>query len=168
MEKFYSKVDLGNIPRTLSKGEYPLTSNIVIRRDLFNDIGGFRTDLGHVGNILIGGEDVELIDRIHASGQQIFYEPKAVVHHHIPEERQTRKWLIRRCYYGGTSTPILDDLKQVSLKEVFYNFRQAIILSTKACWFVLMKQPSQSMIYGCNSATRLGRAVGLVRLIHKL
>jgi len=167
MERFYSKVDLGDEARNLTAGEYPLTSNLAIRRELFDDLGGFRTDLGHVGNIPIGGEDVELIDRIHAIGKEIFYDPKAIIHHHVPKSRQLRKWLLRRCYYGGKSTPVLDNLKHVSIKEIFYNLRQTILFLFKTLWFMTKRQKKAVIENGCVSMINLGRAVGLICMLFK-
>lgn len=164
LEKFYSKVDLGNEARNLGLKEYPLTSNLAIRREFFDELEGFRTDLGHVGNIPIGGEDVELIDRIHAIGKKIYYEPKAVVYHHVPKSRQRRKWLLRRCYYGGRSTPILDNLKQVKVKEILYNIRLALLYLLRTLLSLIRNQERVVVENGCALAIKLGRAVGLIRL----
>jgi hypothetical protein len=46
-------------------GKYPLESNMIVRKDIYNAIGGFNTALpGVVGTLRIGGEGKELFYKI--------------------------------------------------------------------------------------------------------
>jgi GT2 family glycosyltransferase len=134
---------------------------------LFDEIGGFRTALGHVGNVPSGGDDVDLVRRLRSRGVEIFYEPKAVVYHHIPKIRQRRKWLLRRCYYGGMSTPILDNLKLVRIKDIFYNFRLALLFLLKSFLSLVGRQAVAVVENACQSAIYMGRIVGLIKMYFK-
>jgi glucosyl-dolichyl phosphate glucuronosyltransferase len=167
LEKFYSGVDFGPNARILTNEEYPLTANLAIRREMYDEIGGFRTALGHVGNMPSGGEDIDLLRRIRSNRADIFYEPKAVVYHHIPKTRQRRRWILKRCYAGGMSQPILDGLNSVSVKEIFYNIRLAVFYLLKASYFLIRNQEIAFVEYGGISMMRLGRAVGLIRIFLK-
>jgi glycosyltransferase involved in cell wall biosynthesis len=167
LERYYSSVEMGPNARILANGEYLLTSNLALHRIMFNELKGFRTDLGHVGNLESGGEDTELINRIRSSGGGIFYEPKAIVYHHIPKTRQRRRWIIARCYAAGLSQPILDDLNSIKVKDILYNLRLAISNLLFALYFLLRKQDSVFVERSSMSAIRLGRAVGLIHILLK-
>lgn len=164
LEKFYSGVDFGPNARILTNEEYPLTANLAVRRNLIEGLGGFQTALGHVGNMPSGGEDVDLIRRIRTSGAEIFYKPKAVVYHHIPKARQRRWWILKRCYAGGTSQPILDGLKSVKARDIFYNLRAAVSNLLKALFFLINNQDIAFVEYSGMSMLRLGRATALIQM----
>jgi glycosyltransferase involved in cell wall biosynthesis len=165
LEKLYSGVDFGPNSRFLTDIEYPLTANLAIRRALFDDVGGFRTNLGHVGNLPSGGEDIDLIRRIRSDGAGIYYEPRAVVYHSIPKARQRRRWILKRCYAGGISQPILDGLNSVSAKDIFYNFRMVAFYLLKSFFFLINRQQVAVVENGGISMARLGRVVGLIRIV---
>lgn len=107
-ETLYSKYDAGHRARLLKRGDYLLTTNVAFNREDLLRLGGFRTDLGHRDSQLLGGEDNEIFDRMISNGIQIWYEPKAVVFHWVPRERQTRRWLIKRVFWDGATQPLLD------------------------------------------------------------
>jgi glycosyltransferase involved in cell wall biosynthesis len=81
----------------------PFGANMAFRRDVFDRIGGFRTDLGPMGNSLIKGEDTEMARRAMTCGR-VVYSPDALVRHPVEPERQ-RKSYIRQWYfsYGRTN-----------------------------------------------------------------
>ena len=85
-EGLFSKVDRGPIPRLAEPDElYGL--NLSIRKDWFDRVGLFRTDLGRMGSSLISSGETELLDRIAAQGGKLLYEPGAVAGHHVAPER---------------------------------------------------------------------------------
>jgi hypothetical protein len=60
----------------------------------------FDPAIGHAGSLSMGGDEVFLTHRLAALGLQ-WYEPAAVAHHRIPEDRLDRDWLRRRFWQGG-------------------------------------------------------------------
>lgn len=80
-------------------GMYLISAGLAFRKEVFDRIGLFRGDLGRKGNSLIGGEDKELFDRVAASGGVIYYEPAAVIHHRVEENRLTQDYM-RRWFYA--------------------------------------------------------------------
>jgi len=107
-ETLYARYDFGNTPRFLQKGDYLLTTNVAFDRRVLLVLGGFRTDLGHRGNNLLGGEDNDIFNRLVSNGYRVWYEPAARVSHWTPRERQTRRWLIKRLFWDGATQPLLD------------------------------------------------------------
>ncbi len=84
--------DLGMLAGPLL--EPPFGTNMAFKREVFNQYGGFRTDLGPRPGNEIRNEDAEFGDRLLSAGEQLWYEPTAVVYHSIPAERVTRKYFL--------------------------------------------------------------------------
>jgi glycosyltransferase involved in cell wall biosynthesis len=103
-----SEYDRGETGHFLAKGDYLLTTNTAIHRQTLLGLGGFRTELGHRGKSLLGGEDNDLFDKLVAAKHPIWYEPNALALHWVPRERQTRRFLIRRVFWDGATQPLMD------------------------------------------------------------
>lgn len=78
------------------------TGNMAIRRPAFDLVGGFLESFGKQG-AASAPEDTELSLRVtrrfpHALW---YFAPGAVVRHHVPEERATAAFFLRRCYSEG-------------------------------------------------------------------
>ncbi len=86
--------------------------NMSMRREIFNDIGGFRTDIGHCGGAPKGDEETELCIRAQQRwrGYKFIYQPEAVVHHRVPEFRTNLKYFFWRCSLEGNSKSMLSGL----------------------------------------------------------
>jgi GT2 family glycosyltransferase len=80
------------------------SANVGFKRDAFARFGKFREDLGVVGGNPISGEDTELFARIIARGGAMGFSPRAIVHHLIPPERMTLKYLRRKSFAFGMGT----------------------------------------------------------------
>ncbi|QDT38635.1 glycosyltransferase [Stratiformator vulcanicus] len=74
--------------RPYSPSITPGAGNLMIRRDVFDDVGRFRVQPNG------RGEDTELYLRIHSSGDTGWYSPEAVIHHIIPPERLSGEFLL--------------------------------------------------------------------------
>lgn len=85
--------DLGDQPGKLDRP--PFGTNMAFKRELFDKYGLFRTDLGPCPGSEIRSEDIEFGRRIMAAGEQLWYEPSAVVYHAVPKNRLTKKYLLR-------------------------------------------------------------------------
>ncbi|HEY0057705.1 MAG TPA: glycosyltransferase [Flavisolibacter sp.] len=77
-------------------GKYPLESNMIVQKALFNAIGGFNTALpGVVGTLRIGGEGKDFFLRLHALRKPIYYHPQVIVHHVVEVAKLTREYMYR-------------------------------------------------------------------------
>jgi len=74
--------------------------NMIVRRDEFAAVGGFRTGFGKLG-AHSRPEDTDLCIRMQAGGGTWRFEPAAVVRHHVPAERSTFPFFLRRCWHEG-------------------------------------------------------------------
>ena len=80
-------------------------SNLSFKRDVFENLGGFRTEIGDEerDRKLQGGE-TELCARLYEEyGERVHYNPDAVVFHKIFDYRTRRRWLLRRAFWQGFS-----------------------------------------------------------------
>jgi GT2 family glycosyltransferase len=76
-----------------------------IKREVFQEIGGFREDIGRIGTNTMGGEETELSIRATQRWPAgvFLYEPRARVHHYISIQRTHWSYFLSRCYAEGIS-----------------------------------------------------------------
>jgi GT2 family glycosyltransferase len=77
-------------------GKYPLESNMIVKKSVYDQIGGFNVNLpGVVGILRIGGEGKELFYKIIALGHTIYYDPSICVHHVVEVKKLTSEYMYR-------------------------------------------------------------------------
>jgi len=84
--------DFGNISRQLSWPERIAGSNCSFRREVFSQMGHFKPALGRIGSILLACEEVQIQKRIYQAGYSVYYNPDAVVYHHVPASRMNKAY----------------------------------------------------------------------------
>jgi GT2 family glycosyltransferase len=98
------------LPSEIREVRNPIGANMAFRRSVFEQVGGFREEIGRVGTIPLGCEETELSIRARAAGFTVWYRPDAVVHHWVPAERVTLGYFFRRCYAEGLSKALVSAL----------------------------------------------------------
>lgn len=77
-------------------GKYPLESNMIVKKDIYDSIGGFNTELpGVLGTLRIGGEGKELFYKLLALGHTIYYDPTICVEHVVEVKKLTPEYMYR-------------------------------------------------------------------------
>lgn len=77
-------------------GKYPLESNMIVKKSIYNQIGGFsEKQPGVVGNLRIGGEGKELFYKIIALGNTIYYDPSICVYHVVEVKKLSSEYMYR-------------------------------------------------------------------------
>lgn len=79
----------------------PFGANMAFRREMFAKHGGFRSDLGPNPQNQLHNEDTEFGRRLIAAGEPLRYEPDAVVHHPVPEDKLKRSDILKWWYNNG-------------------------------------------------------------------
>jgi GT2 family glycosyltransferase len=87
--------------------------NMAVRTENFVSAGGFRLGFGKVGS-LSRPEDTELCIRMMRAGGRWLYVPAARVAHHVPPERSTFRFFVRRCFVEGGGKAALGALVRAS------------------------------------------------------
>ena len=114
-----SLLNMGKNVRTMVWPERIIGVNCSFRRHAFDEVGIFATRLGRKGNGLLGFEDTEIQQRIHGLEKHVLYVPEAVVFHHVPVERMTRRYFARRAYFTGRSRAIRMNMQQGKKATMF-------------------------------------------------
>lgn len=97
--------DLGEQSGAMKKPPYG--ANMAFRRSMFERYGTFRVDLGHCGENLLSGEDTDFGNRLLAAGERLHYEPSAVVHHPVPDDRLSKRYF-RAWWFDFGRTRIIE------------------------------------------------------------
>lgn len=113
-----SLIDWGDEPRALAWPERILGTNCSFRKSVFREIGDFDPRLGRRAESLLGHEDTELQQRIHLSNKTVYYEPGAIVYHHVPAERLTEDYFLRR-QLGASRSQMALVIKQKGYRAAF-------------------------------------------------
>ncbi|WP_067500921.1 glycosyltransferase family 2 protein [Actinoplanes sp. TFC3] len=89
------------MPTTVSRIRNVWSAGMVVRRDAFLAVGGFRVGFGKLGS-MNRPEDTELCLRMSAvEGGHWMYVPDAVIRHDVPATHSTFGFFLRRCYAEG-------------------------------------------------------------------
>lgn len=100
------------LPQSLTPVRNLIGCNMSLRRWVFDAVGGFREGIGHVGTNPAGCDETELCIRLHQLRPEsvLLYEPRAIVHHFVPEQRSTLEYFMRRCALEGRSKAVVSTL----------------------------------------------------------
>jgi GT2 family glycosyltransferase len=88
------------LPERVAQVRNVWAENMAVRTGAFHAAGGFRLGFGKVG-ARSSPEDTDLCIRMSAGGGRWLYVPEAVVAHHVPAERATFGFFVRRCLNEG-------------------------------------------------------------------
>lgn len=104
-------VDLGATPTPFPKHRVPAGGNMAFRREVFEHIGAFNPTLGRNGATLIGGEENDLFERLHAEGYRAWFVPQAAIFHHIPDAKLTDEYFDQLSINVGRSQRMRAELR---------------------------------------------------------
>jgi len=94
-------VSYAGMPTSIAEIRNVWSASMMIRREAFVRVGGFRVGFGKLGD-QNRPEDTELCLRISAeTGGHWMYVPDSVIEHDVPLDRSTFRFFLRRCYAEG-------------------------------------------------------------------
>ena len=96
-------MDYGNHVCHYPKGRYPGGGNAAYRKEVFEQVGLFNTALGRKGNGLMGSEEKDIFDKMHARGMEVVYLPQPVLHHIISQTKLEEPYFNRLTLQIGQS-----------------------------------------------------------------
>lgn len=123
----YALLDKGNDPVVADTAEGGLFygANMSFKKEVLDQLGNFRTDLGVIGNKRRLDDDTEMLQRLYAAGKRIGYWPASVVHHKVPKERMTlsyiRNWRYNKALSSVRTSSEIKPLSLWLLKECLMN-----------------------------------------------
>ncbi|HUR33037.1 MAG TPA: glycosyltransferase family 2 protein [Vicinamibacterales bacterium] len=108
----------------------PIGANMAVRRAVVVSIGGLRVDLGKLDGSLRTGEDHEFFLRMLHAGFRGAYEPTALVHHRVGNERLDRGYFRRWLHQNGRDVARLNQVYSAHVPRLLgaprYLWRQAV------------------------------------------
>ncbi len=99
----YGSTNSGEVIKWMEFPEHPFGLNMAFRRDIFEQIGAFNTQLGRKKKNLLSSEELDIFWRVNNCGLKVIYSPHALLYHRIPAERISKEWIISRYYWQGIS-----------------------------------------------------------------
>ncbi|MFG1928444.1 glycosyltransferase family 2 protein [Cryptosporangium sp. NPDC048952] len=141
------------------------TGGMIVRRDVFAEVGGFRADFGKVGDVS-EPEDTELCLRMSRSrpGAVWLRVPAAVIRHHVPAERSSVAFFLRRCWLEGRGKAGLAKLtrNRTALSEESSYLRRVLPRGLRA--YLLQGDVTKAgMVLAGVASTGVGFALQLAR-----
>jgi len=100
----------GDETRPLAPQESPAGANMAFRTETLRAFP-FDERLGRVGDLLAGGDDDDVVDRMRRAGRLGIWVGGARVQHFLPADRLSRSYL-RRWYFGAGITQVRKNGKQ--------------------------------------------------------
>jgi GT2 family glycosyltransferase len=164
LERVFTVLDHGPESRWLVGSETIVGTNMVFKRTILAETGGFDENVGRVGAGLAtyGGDETELLERLRRTGYGLFYSSVALVQHVIAPERQRLNWLLRRVYMEGRTQPILDSLSgkstPYSWRRLLYDVKEAIMCILHTLLKFALLSSKDVMLELTYVAQRLGRS----------
>jgi glucosyl-dolichyl phosphate glucuronosyltransferase len=157
-QKHLALLNRGNRPilREHVDPSFLFGTNIAFRKEIFEELGGFQTDLGERPDNPARGEDAEMIQRVMKAGKMAVYEPSAVVYHRIPRERMHVRQLRRNLFSAGKAyIKYSKKWNRIPLWLV----RECLSYGSKALWFY----GSRALERGIDAEAHFWYQLGMIR-----
>jgi glycosyltransferase involved in cell wall biosynthesis len=91
--------------------------NAVIRRSVLERAGPYAADLGPTPDRrLLSCEDEDMFGRLLAIGARGYYRPDLIIYHYVPQERLTKRYFRRWCFWRGVSLGVLDRKRRAPVR----------------------------------------------------
>lgn len=90
----------------LSKTSYPGTGHTIIKRELYELVGNYNTELGRKGSGLLGAEDKDMSFRLMSNNIDCYYLPDLPIYHHIPAYKMSDDFFAKLTFSIGQSEKI--------------------------------------------------------------
>jgi glycosyltransferase involved in cell wall biosynthesis len=126
--------------------EPPFGANMAFRREAFDRVGGFRTDLGRVGNNLLSNEDTEFGRRLFAAGMRIRWVQSAITYHHIDKRRVNKRYFLKWWFNKGASDVREFGYEYPSMKLLGVPLRLVLDAAKEGIRWVITTSPSRRAI----------------------
>lgn len=99
-------------PQTVTPIRNLIGANMSFRREVFAEVGGFRSGMGRIGAFPAGCEETELCIRARQRwpNKVMLYDPAAKVKHQVPANRAQAIYFRSRCYAEGLSKALVSRL----------------------------------------------------------
>ena len=133
-------IDHGNKQKEYDLDNYPPGSNMIIRKKMLEELGGFNTEIGRIGDKKLGGEERDFFLRLRRKyNKKVIYLPELIVHHVVEKERLTHSF-IKKISKGIGASERIRFKEQRAMQ--FYKFLEYVgkLLASFVLFFVYLLQ----------------------------
>lgn len=108
------------LPEHKSYVRNPIGCNMSFRKEVFERVGYFKSNIGRVGKKLVGSEEAEFSIRLLRKfpKSKIIYDPSSIVYHKVPNSRASFRYLMKRSFYEGFSKALITNYKPNPLNSL--------------------------------------------------
>jgi GT2 family glycosyltransferase len=114
----FGEFDHGDQEQPVDPLGYINTANGAVETAWLRKVGGFDPTLGPRDGIPLLNDDTRLCRGLFAAGAEILYVPDAIVIHELPPSRVTRRYVVRREYFRGRSSWLVDRESHARMRMV--------------------------------------------------
>lgn len=97
-------------------GKFPSGGNAAYRKEVFDMVGVFNTELGRKGTSLISGEEKAIFDKMRSLDMPVYYLPNMILYHIIPASKLTKDYFDNLTLSIGKS----ERLRTLSVSKTAY------------------------------------------------
>jgi glycosyltransferase involved in cell wall biosynthesis len=110
----------------------PIGCNMSFRREVFEKIGFFKSQLGRFGKTLLAGEETDFsIRALKAFPNSIIrFSSSTIVYHRITKKRATVYYFLKRSFYEGVSKGIISSLEDTGVLSTENKYLEYLMKST--------------------------------------
>ena len=98
----------------------PGGGNLALKRDVFNVVGQFNTDLGPSGHNLGGGEDSDFMHRAIKIGIKLRYLPEMIQYHYVDIKRFRLSYIISKSFQRSRSVTLIGNKNTNGIPRYFW------------------------------------------------
>ena len=129
-------------------------TNMVVRREVFDKVGGFAPELGPGG--LGMWEDTEISLRIRQAGYRIIYAPEILLRHPWSRERLTKSFLRSRYFGQGRAQAYYEPLPVSLPRFGAYVIKETILQEAMAIWHLCAGRSAAALTCQCQARSYAG------------
>ncbi|NJP06008.1 MAG: glycosyltransferase family 2 protein [Chloroflexaceae bacterium] len=159
-------IDWSDTPTLINDEQWLAGCNIAFRKDLLDQIGGFREDLGRKGTSLQSGEEYDVQVRIAALGYPMAYHPAIEVSHHVAARRLEKRYFRRHRYWlGFTEATMIENRQHLSaVGRLWLSTKRIGWLFARFPLMVITPDPAGRFRRQCQGFETVGYLSGLWKL----
>jgi glucosyl-dolichyl phosphate glucuronosyltransferase len=129
-------------------------SNMIVRKALFDEVGGFSPELGPGGIGVF--EDTEISQRMRDKGHRLMFAPQILIRHQWPRDRLTKGFIRKRMFLHGRVNAFYDDLPASLPRFGLYVVKETIVQELKALWLQCAGRPADALHCQCRAREMAG------------
>lgn len=135
-------------------------ANLIVRREVYDALGGFNPDLGRQQGTLLCGEDHDFCMRA-AARYRCQYRPEIRVRHWVPKDRLRIRYFTRWFYWSGITNARLDSLSAAvpaggCTDLIAHMGKRVLVVGAKAVLYAATFRPAAAVEHLMEAAFAVG------------